>query len=570
MSAGVVIVGGGAAGMYAAIEGSRRGADVLLIDKSLVGRGGATVMAQMTVAAALGHAEPDDWRIHHQDTLRSGKGLNDESLVRLLCSEGPERILETAAMGVRWAADGDKLRQVDAPGHSRRRCCYVGSLGTGIGVSTGLRRELRRQHVKTREGLLVVDIVLDASGASAGVVALDVAAGEVVVIWTPAVVLSGGGLTELFARNSASVNMTGDSHALALRSGAELLDAEMVQFFPIGNLAPRLVGLDPIMWDPFRYQLGGRLLNGLGEEFVHNYAAVADEGRYSAPRDVLTHAILKEVAQGRGTPHGGAWLDFREVPFEKVQAAFPHAVAKLLEQGVDLRERAVEVAPMAHYTLGGVLVDTNMATRVTGLFAAGEAVGGAHGANRLSGNAITEAFVFGHRAGRTAALHALEAGKVRGAPDRVARESALAIAHTVTATVGRNPAGTVGLPSLRRELQALMWEWAGPFRHPTGLRAAATALDELEHVRLPAARVGAARRYNMEWYEALEMRNLLLAARALVLAAQERCESRGAHQRDDFTETLPQFAVNSRVAVQGGALTHSWRPVVRSAVEVPA
>ncbi|MGI8563122.1 MAG: FAD-dependent oxidoreductase [Candidatus Dormibacter sp.] len=568
LRAAIVVVGGGAAGMYAAIEASRHGADVLLLDKSLVGRGGATVMAQMTVAAAIGHADADDWRLHHEDTMRSGKGLNDESLARLLCSEGPDRILETRRMGVRWAADGDRLRQVDAPGHSRRRCCYVGSLGTGIGVSNGLRKELRRRQVRTRSGLFVIDLLLAGDGHCAGVVALDVQAGELVVVWAGAVVLACGGLTELFARNSASVNMTGDAHALALRAGASLLDAEMVQYFPIGNLAPRLVGLDPIMWDPFRYQLGGRLLNGSGDEFVQRYSEMADEGRYSTPRDVLTYAILTEVAAGRGTPNGGVWLDFRGVPFEKIRSLFPHAVAKLLEQGVDLRERAVEVAPMAHYTLGGVLVDDSMATSVPGLYAAGEAVGGAHGANRLSGNAITEAFVFGHRAGRSAAAYAADAGSP--GPDPAAREGRDRAVARVEAELGRNPSSRLGMPVLRRELQAVMWENVGPFRTAAGLATASTALDCLEYEQLPATRVGAARRYNMEWYEALEMRNLLLAARSIVLAASERRESRGAHQREDMARTLAEFEMNSVVALRDGSLTHGWRPVVRDAVGVPA
>lgn len=564
----VVMVGAGAAGLSAAIKASRQGADVLLLDKSLVGRGGATVMAQMTVAAAIGHAEPDDWELHHLDTMRSGKGLNDESLVRLLCSEGPDRLLETREMGVRWATDGDRLRQVDAPGHSRRRCCYVGSLATGIGVSNGLQKELRRRGVRTRSGLFVTDLVLAADGRCAGVVALDLQAGELVKIWAGAVVLACGGLTELFARNSASVNMTGDAHALALRAGASLLDAELVQFFPIGNLAPRLVGLDPIMWDPFRYQLGGRLLNGSGEEFVHLYAEVADAGRYSAPRDVLTLAILKEVAAGRGTPNGGAWLDFREVPFDSIKAAFPHAVTKLLQQGVDLRERAVEVAPMAHYTLGGILVDRMMATSIPGLYAAGEAVGGAHGANRLSGNAITEAFVFGHQAGRSAAGYTAVAGPSE--PDRTARESAAAAVAEAQAVPGRNSSATLGMPGLRHELQLLMWDKVGPFRTGPGLASASAALDSLEHEKLPSARVGDARRFNMEWYEAIEMRNLLLAARSIVLAAAERKESRGAHQREDFPATMSAYDGNGVVALREGSLRHAWRAVVRDPVEVPA
>jgi succinate dehydrogenase/fumarate reductase flavoprotein subunit len=202
--------------------------------------------------------------------------------------------------------------------------------------------------------------------------------------------------------------MGGEAYALALRAGAELVDMEFVQFFPIGHLAPRLVGMDPIMWDPFRYKLGGKLLNGKFEEFIDRYGS-SDFGSYNATRDVAAYAILKEVEAGRGTPHGGAYLDFRRIPEATLRAAFGPVIDRLLKNGIDLSKMPVEVGPMAHYHMGGIRVDTHMASRVRGLYAAGEAVGGANGANRLSGNAITEAFVFGHRAGLSAAEFARRA-----------------------------------------------------------------------------------------------------------------------------------------------------------------
>jgi succinate dehydrogenase/fumarate reductase flavoprotein subunit len=361
-TADVVVVGAGAAGMYAAIEAKRAGADVLLVDKSLVGRGGATVMAQMTVAAAIGHAEPDDPALHLADTLAGSKGLTNEPLAALLCGDGPRRILETRDMGVTWAADGDVIRQVVAPGHSRRRCCYVDVLATGSSVSRAMRVEVRRLGIRVATNVVVSEVLTGDGGIVRGVVGLDVAGGEPLLVWAPAVVLACGGLTELYARNSASVNMTGDGFGLALAAGAELVDMEMVQFFPIANLAPRAIGLDPIMWDPFRYKLGGRLLNGQREEFVHRYADQADEGTYRATRDVVSYAILKEVEAGRGSPAGGAYLDFTAIPGEEIHAAFPPIVDRLLAQGIDLTASAVEVAPMAHYTIGGVRCGPDMAT----------------------------------------------------------------------------------------------------------------------------------------------------------------------------------------------------------------
>ena len=233
---------------------------------------------------------------------------------------------------------------------------------------------------------------------STGAVAWHVESGAPVVISAKATIVATGGLTRLYRRNSASTNMGGDGYALCLRAGAPLIDMEFVQFFPIGHLAPRLIGMDPIMWDPFRYKLGGRLLNKDMEEFTDRYG-VPEDGKYVITRDVGTYAIIKEVEAGRGSPHGGAYLSFQHVPAEKLREAFGPVIDRLAENGIDLTKMPVEVAPIAHYHMGGVAADVKMQTEVPGLLVAGEAVGGANGANRLSGNAITEAFVFG-RAGR--------------------------------------------------------------------------------------------------------------------------------------------------------------------------
>src|SRR5215467_5512594 len=256
----VLVIGSGGAGMYAAIEAARRGAEVLLIDRSLIGRGGATVMAQMTVAAALGSQVPDHWSHHLDDTRAAGRGLCSEPLARLLCEEGPECILEMEQWGIGWARSGGRIAQTQAPGHDRPRCVYVDFLNTGPAVSKTLRTALNRSGGIRKAGdLAVVDLVLD-DGEVAGAVALHLATATPVAIAAKATVVATGGLTRLYRRNSESGNMGGDGYALALRAGAPLVDMEFVQFFPIGHLAPRLVGMDPIMWDPFRYKLGGRLI----------------------------------------------------------------------------------------------------------------------------------------------------------------------------------------------------------------------------------------------------------------------------------------------------------------------
>ena len=294
LSTDVMIVGAGGAGMYAAIAAARNGAFVLLLDKGLVGRGGATVMAQMTVAAAIAQQEPDDWSIHLEDTLKAGRGLCNETLSALLCGEAPKRILEMEQWGTRWAREHGHIKQEMAPGHSRRRCCYVDFLNTGPAVAATLRRKVGEiPEIRRISNIAVIDILVH-EGQAVGALGLNVSDGELIVLQAGAVILAAGGLTKIYERNSASANMGGEAYALALWAGAQLVDMEFVQFFPIGHLAPRLVGMDPIMWDPFRYKLGGKLLNGHFEEFIDRYGG-SDFGTYTATRDVAAYAILKEV-----------------------------------------------------------------------------------------------------------------------------------------------------------------------------------------------------------------------------------------------------------------------------------
>jgi len=538
----ILIVGAGGAGMYAAIAAARAGAgQVLLADKSLVGRGGATVMAQMTVAAALGEECPDEWTAHLDDTLASGRGLCDEALAELLCREAPIRIREMDAWRVGWARRTDgRIAQVTAPGHARPRCCYVDFLNTGPAVAATLRRQVSRLDAIRRVGNLIVTDIVTADGEAAGAIALDAAAGEAVTIAAKAVVIAAGGLTRIFRRNSASANMAGDGYALALAAGADLVDMEFVQFFPIGHLAPRLVGMDPIMWDPFRYKLGGRLLDGNGCEFLSDYGSDEAAG-YTTPRDIATYAIHKEVAAGRGSPHGGVYLSFAHVPRSELEAAFGPVIARLARNGIDLGNMAVEVAPIAHYHMGGIAVDRDMASRVPGLFAAGEAVGGANGANRLSGNAIPEALVFGERAGRSAAAYAAIRTLSWGEPRHVA---AAALDRIRGLVAGQR--GDVAASSLLDELRELMWRDVGPCRSEAGLRRAASRLAAMR-AALSEVAIAPGAAFNLTLTDWFELRASLIAAEAVTHAALARRESRGAHQREDFPETDPSLAYRRRI-----------------------
>jgi succinate dehydrogenase flavoprotein subunit len=552
----VLIVGAGGAGMYAAIAAARKGASVILLDKSLVGRGGATVMAQMTVAAAIGQQEPDNWAIHFEDTIRAGRGLCDEKLSALLCEEGPKRILEMEQWGTRWARENGHIKQEMAPGHSRRRCCYVDFLNTGPAVAATLRRKIAEiSEIRRISNIAVVEVVTKDSRA-VGAVGLNMIDGELVTFQAKAVILAAGGLTKLYARNSASANMGGEGYALALWAGAELVDMEFVQFFPIGHLAPRLVGMDPIMWDPFRYKLGGKLLNGKFEEFVDRYGGT-DFGQYTATRDLASYSILKEVEAGRGSPHGGAYLDFRHIPEDQLRAAFGPVIDRLLLNGIDLTQTPVEVGPMAHYHMGGIRVNKRMETRISGLYAAGEAVGGANGANRLSGNAITEAFVFGERAGSSAAEAAQDL--------QVDWESKLAAAAFERLNALRSTRSGDGVRpvAFQAELQNLMWENAGPFRNAAKLAAALGRIRQMQRDDLPNVSVTDATLYNLDLQDWFELRAMLTTAEAVVGSALARNESRGAHQREDFPDSHESLLKNQVMELRKGEIVGQWSSPVR-------
>ena len=556
LSTDILIVGAGGAGMYAAIAAAERGASVLLVDKGQVGRGGATIMAQMTVAAALGEQEPDSPALHFEDTVKAGRGLCDEELAWLVCSDGPRRIAEMEQWGTRWARETGRIKQEMAPGHSVKRCCYVDFLNTGPAVAATLRRKVGESTNIRRISNVAVLEILVRGGRALGAVALDLAGGNWLTIQARAVILAAGGLTKLYARNSASANMGGEAYALALTAGAELVDMEFVQFFPIGHLAPRLVGMDPILWDPFRYKLGGKLLNGRFEEFIDRYGST-DFGSYHATRDVAAYAILKEVEAGRGTPHGGAYLDFRHIPETGLRAAFGPVIDRLLTNGIDLTQRAIEVGPMAHYHMGGIRVDTNMQSRIEGLYAAGEAAGGSNGANRLSGNAITEAFVFGARAGTAAAAKAKQPAE--DWDDHTARACLERLEQFRRTSDGDG----VTPIALQTELQALMWEKAGPFRTRENLAVALARIEEIQKKELSQLCLSVEHRFNLDVQDAFELRAMLMTAEAVVRSALERAESRGAHQREDFPVADARFLKNQTVEIKDDALQLRWNAAVR-------
>ena len=554
----VLIIGAGGAGMYASIAAAQSGKNILLADKSLISRGGATVMAQMTVAAAVGHEETDHWTHHLDDTIKSGQGLCNEELSSILCEEAVDRILEMSDWKTDWARKDNRMSQVMAPGHSVKRCCYVDFLNTGPAISRTLRGEVaKHSNIKRASGLNIIEIIVD-NNIVKGAIGLDIETGSYITIDTNAVVLAAGGLTRIFSRNSASLNMGGDAYALALRAGAELIDMEFVQFFPIGHLAPRLVGMDPIMWDPFRYKLGGILLNGNREQFIENYGG-ADGKSYTVSRDLASYAIIKEVEAGRGSPNGGAWLSFEHVPKVELESAFGPIIKKLAVNNIDLTKNAVEVSPIAHYHMGGIKVNTKMQTRIHGLFAAGEAVGGANGANRLSGNAIPEAFVFGKRAGQYASEYTCTK-TILTTSDGVSALSKVLTKHKIDNILIKDN-NDIRMTSIMKKLQDIMWNDVGVIRTRKSLTNALDLINNLNvnyfsKILPPDITV-----YNKQLMDWLDLRNSLLCAEAVCLSAYNRKESRGAHQMEDIPITLTEFEKNQVIEMNDGCLLTKWENV---------
>lgn len=549
----VLVAGGGAAGMFAALAAVRHGANVILLDKNVVGRGGASIMAQMTCAAALGETEPDNPQLHLEDTLQAGRGLCNETLSALLCNGSLHRIRDLEAWKINWAraADGS-INQVKAPGHSRKRCVYVDYLSTGAAICSVLRNKVSRTSEIRRLSNVSITDVVTRDGEAIGAAGFDVATSTAVMIKASAVVLALGGMTKLFKRTTSPNNLAGEGVGIALRAGARLIDLEFLQFYPNGHLAPRMVGLDPTTWEPTRVKLGGCLLNGRGEEFLHEYDEVGGDD-YNTTRDTLTYAIYKEVELGHGSPHGGVYLSFQHIDEAALKAALGPALEIFKRNNIDLTRQPVEVFPIAHYQMGGVEVNADMQSRVKGLYAAGELAGGANGANRLSGNALPEALVFGERAGERAARSV--AGRKVPAWDKTAREPFLELIRGVR---GHHPRGAVSPAFLMGELKELMWEKVGPFRSARALTDAVGRIRAMREQDLPASAVSGERVHNASLVEWFELRSGLLAAEALALSALHRCESRGAHQRSDFPETRHEYEQNQRVWLANGKLASSF------------
>lgn len=521
IDADVLVIGNGGAGLRAAIESYRFGADTLVVARTILGKA-HTTMAEGGVNAALGNRDPtDSIEAHFRDTVTEGAFLNDQRLVSILVEEAPERIYDLEEFGAIFDRTPEgRIAQRPFGGQSHPRTCYVGD-ETGHEMIMALTEEVRRRHIRHIDEVLVTKLLMD-RGRCAGAFALEMRSGESLCLRSKATVLALGGAGQVYRVTSNPDESTGDGYALAYEAGAELMDMEQVQFHPTGMVhPPSAKGI--LVTEAVRGE-GGLLKNSLDERFMERYSPKQME---LSPRDVVARSIYSEIQAGRGTPRGGVLLDISHKEKAQVEAKLPRMVRQFRTfADLDITKEPMEVAPTAHHFMGGVRIrpEDNRSTTVEGLYVAGENEAGVHGGNRLGGNALAETQVFGARAGRAAAqlssgsdlpdFNEGQLGSEEGRLSSLFRE-------------GERP------QAIRRDLRELMWDKAGIVRHEEDLSG---ALRSIEGLRTRSVGLGVAgtRRYNSEWFDAITLRSMLLVSEAVVRSALERQESRGAHFRSDF------------------------------------
>jgi succinate dehydrogenase / fumarate reductase flavoprotein subunit len=572
----VVVVGAGGAGLRAAIEAASQGIRTAIICKSLLGKA-HTVMAEGGIAAALRNVWPEDgWEVHFRDTMRGGKMLNNWRMAQLHAQEAPDRVLELERWGALFDRTKDgRINQRDFGGHRYARLAHVGDR-TGLELIRTLQQHAVHLGIDVFMECTVNRILKDGEHV-AGVVAYWRLNGTFVVFKAPAVVLATGGIGKSYAITSNSWEYTGDGHAMALRAGADLIDIECVQFHPTGMVWPPSVrGI--LVTEGVRGD-GGTLRNKQGERFMFRYipeffrAETADNEAEAdrwyedksnrrtpdlLPRDEVARAINAEVKGGRGSPHGGVFLDIcTRRSADYIRRRLPSMYHQFKElAGVDITKEPMEVGPTAHYMNGGVRVDADTAaTAVPGLYAAGEIAGGLHGSNRLGGNSLSDLVVFGRRAGHHAAEHARASKGTLTVDVRQVEAAVREVMAPVERKTGESPY------EIQRDLQQMMHTLVGIIRTESELKEAMVKIERLEE-RAARVCVEGGLVYNPAWHLALDLQNLLTVSGAIALAALERKESRGGHTRDDYPNPDPAFGrVNIVVRMRDGQLSVRQEPL---------
>jgi len=581
----VVVIGAGGAGLRAAIAAHDAGARVAIVCKSLLGKA-HTVMAEGGIAASMGNVYPDDnWKVHFRDTMRGGKMLNNWRMAQLHAQEAPERVLELEEWGALFDRTPDGLiSQRDFGGHRYARLAHVGDR-TGLEMIRTLQQRAVALGIDVFMECTVTDILKD-GGRVSGAFGYWRETGRFVVFDSPSVVLATGGIGKSYQVTSNSWEYTGDGHALAMKAGASLINMEFVQFHPTGMVWPPSVkGI--LVTESVRGD-GGVLKNSEGERFMFDYIPeffkkeTADsieeaEGWYTdkknhrrppelLPRDEVARAINSEIKAGRGSPHGGVFLDIasrRDAEF--IRRRLPSMYHQFKELAdVDITAEPMEVGPTCHYVMGGVEVDPDTEESIVpGLYAAGEVAGGMHGSNRLGGNSLSDLLVFGRRAGHNAAYatHRLKGDRPTVHDEDVKAAAAQALAP-FEIDGGENPY------TIQKDLQDVMQRLVGIIRKAGELEESLKEIDKLKE-RAKKLAVEGHRQYNPGWHLAIDLTNMLVVSECIAKAALEREESRGGHTRDDFPGPSDEWGtVNLVLTLAGGdfaspvELRHQRLPVM--------
>jgi succinate dehydrogenase / fumarate reductase, flavoprotein subunit len=539
----VLIIGAGGAGLRAAIEALAQGASVGVVCKSLLGKA-HTVMAEGGIAAAMANVDAaDSWKTHFRDTMRGGKFLNNWRMAQLHAQESPDRVRELEQWGALFdrTESGDILQRAFG-GHTFKRLCHVGDR-TGLEMIRTLQDRGVQQGIDVYMECTVTRLLTD-NGRVAGAFAYWRENGRFIVFKAKSIVIATGGIGKAWRVTSNSWEYTGDGMALAYEAGAELMDMEFVQFHPTGMVWPP--GVQGILVTEAVRGEGGILRNKAGERFMEKY----DPKRMElSTRDVVARSIYTEVKEGRGTEHGGAYLDISHKPAEYVKKKLPSMYHQFKELAdVDITKGPMEVGPTCHYMMGGIRVDAETAeSTVPGLFAAGEAAAGLHGANRLGGNSLSDLLVFGRRAGLAAAAHA----KRSSAPstdnaqiDQAEKELLAPFSNS----------GTESPYAVHRDLQALMQNLVGIFRTDEDLKKALAELAELK-TRAAKVSVEGSRLFNPGWHLSYDLKAMLIVSEAVTHSALARAESRGAHSRIDHPNPDPVWEKKNNIIVcEGGQM----------------
>ena len=547
----VLVIGAGAAGMRAAIAASEEGASVCLVSKSLLGKA-HTVMAEGGAAAALGNAdERDNWKVHFRDTIKGGKHLNNWKMAKIHAEQAPERILELEKWGAVFDRTKDgKINQRNFGGHRFPRLAHVGDR-TGLEIIRTVQDKVIHQDNIDILMECTVSKIITENNQAVGALAYYRNNGNIVAIIAKAIIVATGGIGKAYRVTSNSWEYTGDGHSLAYLAGADLQDMEFIQFHPTGMVWPPSVK-GTLVTEGVRGE-GGILLNNKGERFMFNYIPEAfaaetakdekegndwlngKEGAMRPPelltRDVVAKAIMREVKEGRGSPHGGAFLDIanrREA--EYIKKKLPSMYHQFKELGdLDITEEPMEVGPTTHYMMGGISVDAETgASSLRGMYAAGEAAAGLHGANRLGGNSLSDLLVFGNISGRSAANFALKNEEISFSKNKL-KEAVKETLEPFSKDKSENPY------HLHQELQDVMELHAGIVREEESLNEGIQKLKDLSK-RVEKAKATGNRAYNPSWHLCLDMKNMIITSLAVAEAAKERRESRGGHTRLDYPE----------------------------------